>query len=133
MINTNQHLVIAQELATISDDEDLVLFAGIMDLFVRNNDNHVIREDVEDLMDNRWQMRSHARLLERGNHPLQQAGLVEQTDCNGQVEADAWKMTDAATKNRLLTNKKAVCQMTHRLYFIRPKTTKNDPQNLPQI
>lgn len=101
LISSNKHLVIARELATIKDDEHLVIFAGIMDLFVRNNDNHVIREDIEDIMETRWQMRMHARLLERGVHPLQVAGLVEQTDCNGQVEADAWRMTDAA-KERFL-------------------------------
>lgn len=101
LIHSNKHLVIARELATIKDEENLVIFAGIMDLFVRNNDNHVIREDIEDIMETRWQMRMHARLLERGVHPLQLAGLVEHSDSNGQVEADAWKMTDAA-KERFL-------------------------------
>ena len=101
LINSNKHLVIARELATIKDEEHLVIFAGIMDLFIRNNDNHVIREDIEDIMETRWQMRTHARLLEKGTHPLQLAGLVEHSDSNGQVEADAWKMTDAA-KERFL-------------------------------
>lgn len=101
LINSNKHLVIARELATIKDEENLVIFAGIMDLFIRNNDNHVIREDLEDLFDTRWQMRTQARLLEGGNHPLQIAGLVEHSDSNGQVEADAWKLTDAA-KERFL-------------------------------
>ena len=101
LINSNKHLVIARELATIKDEEHLVIFAGIMDLFVRNNDNHVIREDIEDIMETRWQMRMHARLLERGVHPLQIAGLIEHSDSNGQVEADAWKLTDAA-KERFL-------------------------------
>ena len=101
LISSNKHLVIARELTTIKDDEHLVIFAGIMDLFVRNNDNHVIREDIEDIMETRWQMRMHARLLERGVHPLQVAGLVEQTDCNGQVEADAWRLTESA-KERFL-------------------------------
>jgi SpoVK/Ycf46/Vps4 family AAA+-type ATPase len=93
--------VIARELATIKDDEHLVIFAGIMDLYIRNNDNHIIRTDLEDLMDTRWDMRMQARLLEKGVHPLQNAGLVENSDSNGQVEADAWKMTDAA-KERFL-------------------------------
>ena len=101
LINANKHLVIARELATIKDEEHLVIFAGIMDLFVRNNDNHVIREDIEDIMETRWQMRPHARLLEKGVHPLQIAGLVEHSDSNGQVEADAWKLTEAA-KERFL-------------------------------
>lgn len=102
LIQSNQHLTIARELATIKDEVDLVLFTGIMDLFIRNNDNHVIREDIEDLFDSRWQMRSQARLLERNIHPLQTAGLIEQSDNNGQVEADAWKMTDSA-KERFLS------------------------------
>ena len=101
LINSNKHLVVTQELSTIKGDVDLVIFAGIMDLFVRNNDNHVIREDLEDLFETRWDMRTEARLLERGIHPLQQARLIEHSDSNGQVEADAWKMTDVA-KERFL-------------------------------
>ena len=80
----------------------MVIFAGILDLFVRNNDNHVIREDLEDLFETRWDMRTQARLLERGIHPLQQAGLIEHSDSNGQVESNAWKLTDAA-KERFLS------------------------------
>ena len=101
LIDSNKHLIIARELATIKDENDLVIFSGIMDLFIKNNDNHVIREDIEDLLESRWQMRQQARLLERGIHPLQQAGLVEHSDSNGQVESDAWKLTDAA-KERFL-------------------------------
>ena len=102
LINSNKHLVVTQELLTIKGDVDLVIFAGIMDLFVRNNDNHVIREDIEDLFETRWDMRTEARLLERGIHPLQQAGLIAHSDSNGQVESNAWKLTDAA-KERFLS------------------------------
>jgi len=102
LIDSNKHLVIARELATIKDEYDLIIFTGIMDLFIKNNDNHVIREDIEDLLESHWQMRSQARLLERGIHPLQQAGLIEHSDSNGQVELDAWKLTDAA-KERFLS------------------------------
>ena len=101
LIQSNQHLNIARELGTIKGETDLVIFAGIMDLFIKNNDNHIIREDIEDLFESRWEMRSQARLLERGVHPLQIAGLVEHSDSNGQVEANAWKMTDSA-KERFL-------------------------------
>lgn len=102
LINSNKHLVIARELATIKDEYDLIIFTGIMDLFIKNNDNHVIREDIEDLLESHWQMRLQARLLERGIHPLQQAGLIEHSDSNGQVESNAWKLTDAA-KERFLS------------------------------
>lgn len=102
LINSNKHLVVTQKLSTIKGDVDLVIFAGILDLFVRNNDNHVIREDLEDLFETRWDMRTQARLLERGIHPLQQAGLIEHSDSNGQVESNAWKLTDAA-KERFLS------------------------------
>lgn len=102
LINSNKHLVVTQKLSTIKGDVDLVIFAGILDLFVRNNDNYVIREDLEDLFETRWDMRTQARLLERGIHPLQQAGLIEHSDSNGQVESNAWKLTDAA-KERFLS------------------------------
>lgn len=101
LIESNKHLIIARELATIKDEYSLVIFAGIMDLYIKNNDNHVTADDIEDLFDSSWQMRPQARLLKSGVHPLQIAGLVEQSDSNGQVEADAWKMTDSA-KERFL-------------------------------
>ena len=103
LIKANQHLAITRELETIKDEYDLVLFTGIMDLYIRNNDNHVTQDDLEDLLESRWQMRSQARLLEQGVHPLQIAGLVEYSDSEGQIEADAWKMTDGA-KDRFLVD-----------------------------
>ena len=102
LIDANLHLTIAKELATIKDEYDLVLFTGIMDLFIKNNDNHIIQSDIEDLFESRWYMRSQARLLERGVHPLQIAELVEHSDSNGQVEANAWKMTDSAKEHFLV-------------------------------
>lgn len=102
LIISNQHLIIAQELATIKDEEDLILFTAIMDLYIQNHDDHIIREDIEDLFESRWQIRPIARLLERGNHPLQIAGLIEHSDSYGQAEKNAWKLTDNA-KTRFLS------------------------------
>lgn len=101
LIDSNQHLLIARELSTIKDEDDLIIFTGMMDLYIKDYDNHIMKHDLEDLFDNPWQMRMQARLLEKGVHPLQIAGLVEQTDCNGQVEADAWRLTESA-KERFL-------------------------------
>ena len=101
LIADNQHLIIARELATIPDEENRVLFLGIMDLLIQNNDNHIIATDVEDLLENRWMMRRHTRQLERGIHPLQQMGLVEYSNSEGQVEKDAWMLTEAAKKRFL--------------------------------
>ena len=103
LIDSNQHLLIARELSTIKDEDDLIIFTGMMDLYIKDHDNHIMKHDLEDLFDNPWQMRMQARLLEKGVHPLQIAGLVEQTDCNGQVEANAWRLTDDA-KERFLAD-----------------------------
>jgi len=102
LIRNNQHLTIARELVTIQDKENQMLFAGMIDLFIQNNDNHIMRSDVEDLFEESWMARSHARQLERGEHPLQIDGLVEHSNSDGQVESDAWMLTQAA-KDRFLS------------------------------
>lgn len=96
LIHSNLHLVIARELATFKNDEELILFMAIMDLYILNNDDHVIREDIQDMLESRWQMRTIMRQLVNGTHPLQKAGLVEYSDSEGQAEKDAWKLTSSA-------------------------------------
>lgn len=96
LVHKNSHLTIATELATIKDSEDLVIFMKMLSLYIQNHDDHIIQTDLEDLFEYRYEIRSHARNLERGTHPLQEAGLVEYSDSDGQAETDAWKITNAA-------------------------------------
>lgn len=103
LINENPHLNIAREMAKITDFEDMLVFAAMTNLYIQNHDEHIVKSDIEDMFEQRWQMRTHARLLESGTHPLQEAGLVDYSDSNGQTEIDAWKLSNAA-KERFLVD-----------------------------
>lgn len=96
LINQNQHLVIAKELNAISSIDDLIILTVMINLFVQNNDEHIVRTDIENLLEYPWDMRSYARQLEQGTHPLQQAGLVENCEDEGMSMKDAWKLTKEA-------------------------------------
>ncbi len=101
LINGNPQLVIARKMATIKDRNDLIIFAAMTNLYIQNHDDHIIRSDLEDLFEHRWEMRNQAQLLECGSHPLQKAGLVEYSISDGQAEKDAWMLTKTA-KERFL-------------------------------
>lgn len=103
LINKNSHLVIAREMAKITDFEDMLIFAAMTDLYIQNHDEHIVKGDIEDLFEHRWQMRRHARLLESGTHPLQEAGLIDYSDNDGQAEINAWQLSKAA-KERFLVD-----------------------------
>lgn len=101
LINRNLHLTIAKELETISPMDDLIILTVMINLFIQHNDEHIVRTDIESLLEYPWEMRSYARQLEQGTHPLQQAGLVEHCEDDGMSMKDAWKLTNEA-KSRFL-------------------------------
>jgi AAA+ superfamily predicted ATPase len=118
LVHQNSHLTIARELATIKDIEDLIIFMRMLSLYIQNHDNHIIKSDLEDLFEHRYEIRSHARRLESGTHTLQKAGLVEYSEGDGQAETDAWKITNVA-KARFLVE-------------IDTSTSMNEDKNLKQ-
>ena len=118
LVQRNSHLTIARELATIKDIEDLIIFMRMLSLYIQNHDNHIIKSDLEDLFEYRYEIRSHARRLESGTHTLQKAGLVEYSESDGQAETDAWKITNVA-KARFLVE-------------IDTSTSMNEDKNLKQ-
>ena len=101
LINGNPQLVIAREMATIKDRNDLIIFAAMLNLYIQNHDEHIMRGDLEEFFEHTWEMRNQAQLLECGSHPLQKAGLVEYSISDGQAEKDAWMLTKTA-KERFL-------------------------------
>lgn len=96
LINRNKHLAIAKELGGISSMDDLIMLTVMINLFIQHNDEHIIRTDIESLLEYPWEMLSYARQLEQGTHPLQQAGLVEHCEDDGMSMKDAWKLTKEA-------------------------------------
>ena len=104
LIDSNPTLPIVQKLKYYhieAVDEDTITLLAIADLFVRNNDNHIISRDIEDILEDRRVLRLITRQLEAGTYILQNEKLVEHAYSDGQVESNAWKLTDKAKEELL--------------------------------
>ena len=111
----------------------------MLNLYIQNNDDHIVKYDIEEMFEFRYEMRTHARLLERGTHPLQKANLVEHCENDGITEKNAWKLTDAA-KQRFLAeldtstpmnedkNLKTADSITPKQLFFNPTVSKHIQQ-----
>lgn len=93
--NPQLHIVDSIMSYKLSWNELLVLLI-LIDLFVQNGDDHILKSDMEDMFESRWECRNQCRDLESGDHTLQQLELVEHSNANGQVESNAWKLTEKA-------------------------------------
>ena len=104
LIDNNPSLPIVQRLRSYQLDKvdsDTIILLAFADFFVRNSDDHIVSRDIEDIPENRSSLRRIIRELERGVHLLQQYNLVEFACSDGQVESNAWKLTDKAQEELL--------------------------------
>lgn len=104
LIDSNPTLTIVQRLKSYQlgeVDTDTITLLAMANLFVRDCDDHIISSDIEDYPENRRALRCITRELEQGYHILQDKTLVEFASSNGQVESNAWKLTDKAKEELL--------------------------------
>ncbi|MBQ5925097.1 MAG: ATP-binding protein [Paludibacteraceae bacterium] len=73
----------------------------MINLYIQNDDEHITRSDIEDFFSRPHMARWQASALEEGSHDLQIDGLVEHCNSDGQVESNAWKLTDKAKETFL--------------------------------
>jgi len=94
LFDKNEHLQMVMKLKGLNlEMYDLVLYLVMTLAFVENHDDHVMRCDFEDYF-TFWMTRHHASSLESGCHTLQQKKLVEYSCIEGQVESNAWCLTE---------------------------------------
>ncbi len=127
LIVSNPSLPVTQRLRyyQLEDvDETTVLFLGILSRFVLNRDDHIIRHDLANYFESREDLRHEILILENGEHYLQDIGLVEFACADGQVESNAWKLTDKAKREFLEGIKYRPTQNTNLLQAekIQPKS-----------
>ena len=104
LIDNNPSLPIVQRLRSYQLDKvdsDTIILLAFADFFVRNSDDHIVSRDIEDITESRFKLRSITSKLEKGVHLLQQYNLVEFACSDGQVESNAWKLTDKAKEELL--------------------------------
>ena len=104
LIDNNPSLPIVQRLRIYQLDKvnsNTIILLAFADFFVRNSDDHIVSRDIEDIPESRFKLRSITSKLEKGVHLLQQYNLVEFACSDGQVESNAWKLTDKAKEELL--------------------------------
>ena len=104
LIDNNPSLPVVQRLRSYpldKVDSNTIILLAIADKFVRNSDDHVISSDIDDIPETRFELRCITSKLEKGVHLLQQCNLVEFACSDGQVESNAWKLTDKAKEELL--------------------------------
>lgn len=104
LIDNNPSLPIVQRLRIYQLDKvnsNTIILLAFADFFVRNSDDHIVFSDIEHIPENRSSLRRIIRELERGVHLLQQYNLIEYACSDGQVESNAWKLTDKAKEELL--------------------------------
>ena len=104
LIDNNPSLSIVQRLRSYQLDKvdsDTIILLAFADFFIRNSDDHIVSRDIEDITESRFKLRSITSKLEKGVHLLQQYNLVEFACSDGQVESNAWKLTDKAKEELL--------------------------------
>ena len=101
VIEQNQQLHVAQRLHSYKfSDEDLVLLLVLSNIFINDHDEHIIRRDISDFFC-RSDLRRHTAALEAGNHVLMNARLVEHACHDGQVNPQAWCITQYCKQDLL--------------------------------
>ncbi len=108
LITSNPTLPVTQRIRFYGIDSvnaTTVLFLAMLHLYVQNADDHVMQHDLEDYYENdhggRATLRHEMRSLELGVHLLQYYRLVEFSCSDGQVDSNAWKLTDKAKREFL--------------------------------
>jgi hypothetical protein len=105
LIRNNPHLTIAHELSKFINTNfvnyNLIILCVMINLYIQNDDEHITRSDIEDFFSRPHMARWQASALEEGSHDLQTDGLVEHCNSDGQVESNAWKLTDKAKETFL--------------------------------
>ena len=94
IINQNTHLHICQLLKMFNlTDPDLVLLLLLCNIFINDQDDHIMVGDIDDYFI-RPELRFHVNNLESGGHYLMRIKLVENVNMDGHANMRAWKLTD---------------------------------------
>jgi len=101
LIDSNKELKVVQRIKFHHlDGNQLIMFLIIMDLYIQNNDEHVRWGDMRDIFSDS-KFRRLRRDLESEYTQPQELGLIEFGTDDGQIESDAWHLTDKAKEEFL--------------------------------
>lgn len=118
LIEVNQQLFLCQRLHSFNlTPHDLVLLLALCNIFINDHDEHIMRQDIDEYF-GRYMVRRHCNYLESGNHVLMTARLVEHACLDGQIDPNAWCITeycksDLLQELKLKANKEIRSNLSH--------------------
>ena len=126
LINSNPQIELTNRLRSFGlNDDSLKLYLVLCRIFINNNDDKICRSDIRDYFE-ASPLRRHVTNLTSGSHILMQLKLVEYSCEDGQVNSEAWRLTDYSKREVLselkLNVKKDNRSNLTRHEYITPKT-----------
>ncbi|AEF83261.1 ATP-binding protein [Leadbettera azotonutricia] len=102
IVDNNMHLLFCGKLASYKlCDEDARLLLCFCHLYVNNCDDNIGFHDFEFIFDKKSHARAISRQFREGDHTLICAKFIENTNCDGYVNREAFKLSDFS-KNEML-------------------------------
>lgn len=94
LIALNPQLYICDRLKAFKfNDNDVVLLLLLCNIYINDHDEHIMRCDIDDYF-SRSVLRHHTTELDAGTHVLMTNRLVEYACTDGQVDSEAWHITN---------------------------------------
>ena len=101
LINSNPQIELTKRLRSFGLDEgSLKLYLVLCRIFINYNDDKICRSDIRDYFETS-SLRRHVTNLTSGSHILMQLRLVEHSCEDGQVNSEAWRLTDYSKREVL--------------------------------
>ena len=101
LMDKNPQVELTHRLRSLGlSDDNLTLYLVFCRLFVNNNDDRIVRNDIRDYFASS-NLRRHVTALTAGNHVLMELRLVEHACEDGQVDSERWKLTDYSKREVL--------------------------------
>ncbi|MDR2258295.1 MAG: ATP-binding protein, partial [Treponema sp.] len=102
LVENNMHLLFCRKIKSYKFSRDnLILLICFCHLYVNNFDDNIGFHDIEFLYDIRYKARMARRELKDGGHLLMDAKFIENTNDEGFVNRESFKLTDSAKKDLL--------------------------------
>ncbi|MDR1893222.1 MAG: ATP-binding protein [Spirochaetales bacterium] len=102
LTESNKQLLFCQRVMSYNfSKENTILLICFCHLFVNNFDNNVGFHDFDFLFDKRSKARLVYRAFQAGDHPLIEAKFIENTNDDGFVNRESFRLTDSAKKELL--------------------------------
>ncbi|GHV95843.1 hypothetical protein AGMMS50293_21630 [Spirochaetia bacterium] len=102
LIENNMHLLFCQKLKSYNfSQDDMILLLCFCHLYVNNHDDIIGFHDFEFLYDKKFRSRQVFRSFRLGDHVLMESKFIENTNNDGFLNRELFKLSDKAKKDLL--------------------------------